>query len=448
MGQRGSIGRVIRSGLSGSLARLVAARGRLAQVQVEYGRRGPHQRDRALGRGPERCGVAAGGRVGAEVNQFAGHAAGRRLPGVGVVVGQRNRTGPADGRGDAHPQGEVAGQPAVEGEPVGPHAEAGYRGELPGEPVHVGHVTGAACVAGSEPDELLFPLPHFARTGHAGGRTTAPGRTGAGSRQRSRRARADSAGGEEARAGRSRPREELPPRQAGAPWRAAVAGVAGIGRMAGFHVHFRSLLEAGRYRRGGTGDPGQRRGRRHAGCGEDQAWQWVEYAHHPARNAMFAVTQIARPHCALGAALTGADTAPVQFIAWAGREGERAESCMTQLPRTVRDKGLSFFSSGSPGVAPLRSGMTFSQATECSSCQSTKEAAAPVPGSAAISTRPAARLARVAHSPGGNGRLLAARAASPSAAGKGSATSGPPGTRPGTARDDRSPRARRPRYRK
>src|SRR5450755_3611658 len=82
---------------------------RLAQVQVEYRRRGPHQRDRASGRCPEGCGIAAGWRVAAEVDQVAGQAAGRRLAGVGVVVGQRNRTRPADGRGDAHPEGEVAG---------------------------------------------------------------------------------------------------------------------------------------------------------------------------------------------------------------------------------------------------------------------------------------------------------------------------------------------------
>ena len=40
------------------------------------------------------------------------------------------------------------------------------------------------------------------------------------------------------RAGRSRPRQEAPPRQAGGTRRTAFAGVARTGRVAGFHVHF------------------------------------------------------------------------------------------------------------------------------------------------------------------------------------------------------------------
>ena len=195
MGQRGSVGRVVHGGLSGGLARLVAADRRLARIQREHRRRGPHQRDPAPGRCPERLGEAAGGQVDAKVDEVTGHPVGWRLPGVGVVVGQRDRARPAHGRGNAHRQGEVAGQPAVEGEPVGPHAEPGDRGELPGEPVHIGHVTAAARVTGSEPDELLLPLPHLGQARHARGRTT------------------------------------------------------------GFHAHSRSSLGGWRQRAGGTGDP-------------------------------------------------------------------------------------------------------------------------------------------------------------------------------------------------
>ncbi len=332
MGQRRRVGRVVRGGQSRGLPRLVAARGRLAQVQVEDRRRGPHQRDRALGRSPE--GWGAGGHVGTEIDQLAGHSAGRRLAGVRVVVGQRDRTRLADGRGDAHPQREVAGQPPVEGEPVGLHAEAGYPGQLGGEPVHVGDMTGTARVAGSEPDELLFPPPHLAQAGQARGRTargrtargrtSSPGRTRAGRRQRAGGAQARGAGHEGARAGEPRPREELPSRHAGTPWRAAVGGAAvggaavggaavggaavggaavggaavggaavggaaGTGRTAGFHGHRAPLLEAGRDGPGGTEDA-------------DQAAQWVEYARRAARNALCAVTQIRGPRCASGGA--------------------------------------------------------------------------------------------------------------------------------------------------
>ena len=101
----------------------------------------------------------------------AGHAAGRRLPGVGIVIGHRDRARPARGRGDADRQGELAGQPAAEGQPVGPHLEAGHRRQLPGKPVHIGRMTAAARVTGPEPDELLLPLPHLRQARHARGRT-------------------------------------------------------------------------------------------------------------------------------------------------------------------------------------------------------------------------------------------------------------------------------------
>src|ERR1700721_2096722 len=53
--------------------------------------------------------------------------------------------------------------------------------------------------------------------------------------------------------------------------------------------------------------------------------------------------------------------------------------------------------------------MAFSQETECSSSQSTTEAPARAWARAAGSRRPAARLARAAHSSGCNGRPAAAR---------------------------------------
>src|ERR1700733_5334119 len=62
--------------------------------------------------------------------------------------------------------------------------------------------------------------------------------------------------------------------------------------------------------------------------------------------------------------------------------------------------------------------MMFSQATECSSCQSKEEPPAASLGSPAKSTRAAARSARAAHSSGRNGRVLAARPASSAADGK------------------------------
>ena len=169
--QCGSVRHVIGGRLDGDLARHVTAGCRLSQIQREHWRRGPDQGDPASGRCPERLGVAAGERVKAEIDQAAGHAAGRRLPGVGIVIGQRDRARPAHGRGDADRQGEVAGQPAVEGQPVGPHPEAGHRGQLPGKPVHIGRMTAAARVTGSEPDELFLPLPHFRQARHACGRT-------------------------------------------------------------------------------------------------------------------------------------------------------------------------------------------------------------------------------------------------------------------------------------
>jgi hypothetical protein len=56
--------------------------------------------------------------------------------------------------------------------------------------------------------------------------------------------------------------------------------------------------------------------------------------------------------------------------------------------------------------------MTFSQEIECSSCQSMTEPPVLAWDSTAGSRRPAARLARVAHSSGGSGPLLAARSMS------------------------------------
>ena len=173
--QRGSVRRVIDGRQGGDLARHVAAGRRLGQIQRELWRHGPDHGDPAPGRRPERLGVAAddrvAGRVQAEIDQAAGHAAGRRLPGVGIVIGQRDRARPARGRGDADRQGELAGQPAAEGQPVGLHPEAGHRRQLPGQPVHIGRMTAAARITGSEPDELLLPLPHLRQARHARGRT-------------------------------------------------------------------------------------------------------------------------------------------------------------------------------------------------------------------------------------------------------------------------------------
>ena len=173
MRQRRGVGGVICGGLRGALAGLVAAGGGLPGIQGEHRRGGPDQGDGVLGGRPERrgipraCGSGCWRRVGAEVGQLGGDAVRRRLPRIGIVVGERDRAGGADGRGDAYLQRVIACQPAVEGQPVSLHGETGDAGELAGEPVHVGGVAGASGVAGPEPDKLLLPLPDLVHAGQA-----------------------------------------------------------------------------------------------------------------------------------------------------------------------------------------------------------------------------------------------------------------------------------------
>ena len=182
MRQRRGVGGVVRGRLHGGLAGLVAAGGGLPGIEGEHRQSGADQGDGAAGGRPERRGVPGargsgnGGRVDAQVDQLGGDAVRRRLPRIGIVVGERDRAGGADSRGDAYLQRVVACQPAVEGQPVGLHGETGDGGELAGEPVHVGGVAGAAGVAGPEPDELLLPPPDLLHAGQAPRLTSAGGR--------------------------------------------------------------------------------------------------------------------------------------------------------------------------------------------------------------------------------------------------------------------------------
>ena len=143
MGECCRVRRIVRARLRRCLPRFVAAGGGLAEVQVEYWRRGPYQGDAALGRRPERRRIP-GRLVGAEIDQGAGHTRGRRLPGVGVVVGDGHGAGGAHGGRNAHPQAVVARQPPVESQPVGLQGEARHGGQLAGQPVHIGRMTRAA----------------------------------------------------------------------------------------------------------------------------------------------------------------------------------------------------------------------------------------------------------------------------------------------------------------
>ena len=121
----------------------------------------------------EPAGAAVGIGVQAEVDELGGHAVTRRLPGVGIVIGERDRAGAAHGRGNAAPvKAKSRASQRLNVNRSVRTVKPGTRGQLMGQPVHVGGVTTAARVAGAELDQLVLPQPHFGQAGHARDRTT------------------------------------------------------------------------------------------------------------------------------------------------------------------------------------------------------------------------------------------------------------------------------------